>query len=241
MKNIIYIRTPKCATTSGQQELVRYAKTKGLNIMHKGTGFKNEYNITSPWLQSLKNVDIFSNTHVGKNYNLNIDHVTGTDKNIKRLKSLMEVGNDNFLISSVRDPLERLVSNYFGTPNTQWDMSEEGFNKWYLSNHDKDVTHIFKGVTKVFPDFWINNFLCNYLDTNADLVGDKYDFVIIAEEFKSSMEKISTILDFPFKESNHNKTPNKPKINISDEVRELFYNNNKEDYKLYDKCRELYL
>lgn len=235
MKNIIYIRTPKCATTSGKSELLRYAKSNKMKVLDGVLGFVgDEYH----------NWKSIHSSNVGSGYNINLDHVSGTDRNINRLKSIMNPNNDSVIVGSIRDPLDRLVSNYFGTPSNIWTKDSNGFNSWYLSNYNKEVHDIFKGH-RIFPDFWINNYLINYLGFDVNFteedVKQKYDMILFAEYFDQSMKKLSNLLDFEFKTIVKNKTKKPDSIKISDEVIELFKENNKEDYRLYEICKNLYL
>ena len=240
-KNIIYIKTPKCGSTSVQQELIRYGNHNNMKVLNNASGFKNEYKLNSGFLKRLSKTNIFSPIHNNSNYDISLSHVTGTDDNINRLMSIMSK-QSYILLSSVREPLSRLVSNYMGTPHTNWVKTEMGFSKWYLKNQHNNVGEIFKGIPQVFPDFWINDFLCNYLDVNMydDNALDKYDFITISEHYEDSMVNLSKKLGFDFKVAYHNKTNGK-KIIISDEIKSLYYKNNVNDYKLYDTCLKKYL
>ena len=88
---------------------------------------------------------------------------------------------------------------------------------------------------------WVYHFLTNYLNVTHETVGDKYDFIIDTTNYTDSVNKLSGILGVDFIVENHNKTSNKPKINVSSEVSDIFMDKNKEDYLLYNKCRKLFL
>lgn len=214
VKNIIYIKTPKCSSTSTKNSLLDFANKNNMKILNS-VGFKNEFNLNNYWIKKVTKYDIFSPIHDNQNYNISLDHVTATNANIARLLEIMS-DNDYLLISSVREPLNRLISNYLATP-INWDKSEMGFTKWYLKNKDKNVAEIFKGTEKIFPDFWINNFMCNYLsvDVNDKNCLDKYDFITITEHYSESMRLLSKKLRYDLKVTHLNKT-NKPKITVSD-------------------------
>ena len=240
-KNIIFIKTPKCASTSIKSELIRYSTYKNLKVLDYAIGFKNEFSIKNSWIDNLNAHGIYAPKHDNMNYNINVDHVTGTDENINRLKEIMDPTKDFIIISIIRDPLSRLISNYTGTPSTGWTKTSEGFNDWYLKNNDKNVMEVFKGVHKMFPDFWMNNFLSNYIGVdNPKDVKSKYDLVLIVEEFDKSLEKLSELLGFKFNESFENKGFRGTKIEPSQEVIDLFKENNNKDYELYNTCKELY-
>lgn len=251
-KNIIYIKTPKCGSTSIMNELNRYASVKKLKALSRAVGFDNPYNISSPWLTRVQSTDIFSKKYDDGGYGINTDHVTRTDKNVARLKSIMRPNREYFFLSSIRDPYERLKSNYMATENTNWDKTERGFHEWYLKNCDKTVAEIFKGQAIFFPDWWIDNFLCNYMgltEITEEALLAKYDFVTICEHMNESMENLSLLLDFNFKTRHDTKGRIKPKpspvvnslINLDKIAKDKFRERNANDYKLYELCKKLFL
>ena len=249
--NVIYIKTPKCASTSVRNELARFARTKGLSVLDHAVGFENEFGINSPWLTRVQRTNIFNKTHNGKCYDINLDHVTATDANINRLKAIMKPNRGFITISSIRDPYERLKSNYMGTKNSNWVKTEEGFSKWYLANCNKNVAEIFKGQRMIFPDWWINNFMCNYMGINEvteEAILAKYDFITISEFLEDSMIGLSNLLCFKFKTPHVNKGKVKPEppkkvgvIDINRIAKNEFIKRNARDYKLYELCKKLFL
>lgn len=265
-KNIIYIKTPKCGSTSVKHQLLDYSRKHGMKVLAGATGFKNEHNLKSPYLSNLSKNNIFAQKHNNGNYNISLSHVTATDDNISRLVNIMEK-KDYLLISSIREPLDRLISNYMGTPHTpQWDKTEMGFTKWYLNNKDKNVKQIYGNLERFFPDFWMNNFLCNYLniDINSDDPLKKYDFITITEHYSESMKNLSKLLGYDFKVEVKNETKpfniselvvdcwgrpqggigigKKFKLDdLSDEIKKMYREDNLDDYKLYDMCLNRFL
>ena len=136
----------------------------------------------------------------------------------------------------------------------------------YRPNKDKNVKQIYGNLERFFPDFWMNNFLCNYLniDINSDDPLKKYDFITITEHYSESMKNLSKLLGHDFKVEVKNETKpfniselvvdcwgrpqggigigKKFKLDdLSDEIKKMYREDNSDDYKLYDMCLNRFL
>lgn len=207
MFNIHYIKVPKTGSTSIKDALIYYCKDNKINYINK----------TPSNIQDHKD-------KIGAS----LGHLPYTPKYVSLLNNLFIEGNKTLVIGSVREPLERAISNMNYTNGGD-------FNKNYLRIKQLkswNVSH--------------DNIMSYYLgfDTlesiSKESIKEKFDFVVVLEDYENSMKQLGAILDYDFEVLKLNQRRKNDISNISDNVKSEFKKRNELDYKLYNLCKELY-
>ena len=206
--NIIYLKTPKTGSSSIRNALIQYCNKHGLTHINKTPN-----NILQ---------------HVG-GIGASLGHMPYEDKYINFIKSRMDKGNKTLLITSIREPLSRFISNF------RYTVKGHNFNNFYKN--------------KELPKSWdkmSDNLMARYFgfhkleDITEENIRNRFDHVIIAEDYDNSLTKLSEMLGYDLKSVKVNITKGKKEIKVTEETLALFKKRNELDYKLYDLCVKIY-
>lgn len=214
--NIYFVKTAKCATETIREYLIQYAKKKRLII--NDAKYENFYNKTS--------------------FNINTNHIWNNSKSRQHFNKSKSKILPTIHLTAIRQPLERLYSHYcYGHIYHRKGID---FNEWYMKVSNGEL-----------EDYWpasqwgdrTNNYISYYMDVKSvEEFEDFYDFVFVKELFNESLDQFEKVLDFEFdrlpNQLNVNKRVNR-RYEFSDEVIELFNENNKLDNEIYKRSLEL--
>ena len=209
---IIWIRTPKCATSTVAIHLENFCKWKGMRYTPS-----TEHNSMAP------------------NKYANLGHLWGGNVNWDVIHR-----EDRAVIGSIRNPLDRFISHYKHHVKLKKYISyEDDVSSFYLENyHNTHFENFFKGL---------DNYLCKYLGIGDDkgwdkqLLDDRYDLIFASEYIPQGLDKFEKFTGYTFenKDLKENVNSDKKQI-ITHEFLELFRQNNRNDYELYNYVVEKY-
>lgn len=146
-----------------------------------------------------------------------------------RWNEKFEAPNDVMKIIWVRDPVERVASQYFYLVDVlKRELDEEGKGLNLLSK-----------ILKTFPEFIRNpkvqNILSRYV--TPEILDRHFDFVGVLEHRQEDLARLARRLDWPeFEDHQHNATPNRPEP--TPEERDLIRAYNQADVRLYEQVLE---
>jgi GDPmannose 4,6-dehydratase len=206
--NIIYLKTPKTGSSSIRNALIQYCNKHGLHHINK----------------TPKNIL----KHVG-GIGASLGHMPYEDKYIDFIKSRMNKDNKTLLITSIREPLSRFLSNF------RYTYGGHNFNNFYKNKHLKKAW-----------DNMSDNLMARYFgfhkleDITEENIRNRFDHVIIAEDYDNSLAKLSEMLGYELKSMRSNVGKNHKEIKVAKTTLELFKKRNSLDYKLYELCVKIY-
>lgn len=204
---VVWIRTPKCATTTTAihlQSFCEWKKMKYLSVDEHGS-------VPPP------------------NY-MNLGHIWAGNVNWNTIKR-----TDMGSMASIRNPLDRFISHYKHHTIQEGRFGQYGddISSFYLENFSN--THFenyFRGM-----DNYIAKYLDVITKEKLDikLVKERYDFFVVAEDIDKSLMKFERLTGYTFnnKDIRENVTQNTNLI-ITDEFVKKFKENNQIDYQLYE-------
>lgn len=226
--NILYIKTPKTASELVRRYLSQYVTEANL-----------EKSLAS-------NLDFLKQDKM----EVSLEHVK-MSKNI--LKHFIEKKNqtlDTLYFTSLREPLERLVSHYYYSNLFNYKLD---FNEWYYdfckgklnySNHGWVKPENSEKIDPIYYD--LNNYMSNYIDVKKPKqLFEKYDFVFVPEKIERIFDILEVIFEYKFerylgeKKINHNLNY-KDNFKVTDEIKNLFYERNEKDLELYNIAKNKY-
>lgn len=211
---VVFIRTPKCATSTIAKHLQSFCDWKGMNYTPAG----EHGNMAPPKYFNLGHL------YAG---NVNWDIVKREQRGV---------------IGAVRDPLSRFISHYkhnvsINTFSPQ--IKEMGISKFYIENHHN--THFeneFRGM-----DNYMVKYLGVGDDTHwsSDMLKSKYDFMFVAEQIQLGLEKFQKLTGYGFQNTDmYENKSEKLRLYKTQEFIDLFKERNKQDYELYNFVLERY-
>ena len=209
--NIFFIKTAKCATETIRSYLHEYAKKNKLKV---NTGNYYSYRNNS-------------------NFNINVNHIDYSEENLNHFYNSIDKNLPTIKISAVRKPIERLYSHYcFGHPCFNKGID---FNEWYIKETKGEIKQ--KWPAARWGDK-TNNYMSDYMGIESlDNIKQQYDFIFIKEDFKNSLSKFESIIEYQFnnkdKEVNKN-SKSKKNYEFDSETIDLFNEHNQKDIELYN-------
>jgi hypothetical protein len=234
VKNIIFIKTHKCASTTLQSYLLEYAKINNLHIL---SPFRKEMNDAFYVQQPLSyRFHIFRK----KPFNININH-SPYEPYLKKIIP------NAICIASVRDPLTRAISQFYsfnhnsaGIPYKKlFDMDFNQYYRDYYNNMGLSRDSIKLGIDN-YVSKWLGFYSEDEIDREALI--NRYYFIGLKENMKKTVEILRTIIDIQYDVPGELKNTSEfyNRFQVSNEVRELFQSNNQMDYKLYRICQNIF-
>jgi hypothetical protein len=220
--NFLYIKTPKTASELIKRYLRLYGNAAELTRNSNSLGEYFEINF----------------------FEYSCEHIMMTPKVLKHFFSKNNRQLDSLILTSVRNPLDRMVSHYYFSNIYKTQMD---FNEWYLNYHHNKLPNSqfgWKPNNKLgyFEPVYHNldNYQLQYIGLmEPNNVFVLYDYVFISEKVEEQFDEFEKVVDYKFaryegeKKINHNK--NYPEeIVISEEVKNIFMERNQKDYVLYD-------
>jgi hypothetical protein len=225
---LVYIRTPKTASTTFKNILWKMAEERNLRVLYQ-------------YHQS-----IYDEGLKGKGpFDLSLHHVVFSPTNIARLRDLLPKCQ---FITSIRDPLERARSHYnhIGPSGHVNRFAEKGvpFSEWYMDHKDDEGNYAGWKDAIAFRH-WTNGQMSNF--TGFTKPGFTYEhfcsmyaFVLVSEKFELSLRVFEALLDVPLCRMEPVRVATYDKPEIPEEVRIAFRDRNDLDYLLYEYgCRRL--
>ena len=234
-KSIAFLKTHKCASTTIQNILLRYAKKHELNLV-LGTGgnyigYPNGFSIrdveNTPWYQAGVQPDIFCLHSIWSNFSA--------------IKQVM--GQDAIHFTILRDPIDTFISmwDYFRLSD-RYTKNKMSIDEFFKQNFNP------KDVRIRFNEFSIKHVLLHEfglpLDATEEMVDQKiqdidqtFDLVMIFEHFDESMVLLRNLLQWNYEDLSSlklNSVPKDKKSKISDLTRAKMRKWLEADYKLYD-------
>jgi hypothetical protein len=220
--NFLYIKTPKTASELIKRYLRLYGDAAELK----------------------RNPNTLGEFYEMDSFEYSCEHIMMSPKVLKHFFTKNNRQLDSLILTSVRDPLERMVSHYYFSNIHKTEMD---FNEWYLKYHQGTLSKMkfgWKPNNKLGHGDPVYTNLDNYQLQYMGLENSKnvfilYDYVFIAEKVEEQFDDFEKVVDYKFnrydgeKKINHNK--NYPdEIIISEEVKNIFMERNQKDYQLYD-------
>ncbi|MCF6341743.1 MAG: sulfotransferase domain-containing protein [Bacteroidales bacterium] len=146
------------------------------------------------------------------------------------LKKHIELSDDVKIITWLRNPVERIISDYFFVKNIM--------NERY--RHDPYNPHVLNRMTRSLLEFAAQEVEQNRISRFlGDARLEDFFFVGVLEYFDEDLKRLSALLNWgPYSEAKLNKTKNKPK-EIADEIVEKIKEFNRKDMDLYEKILAL--
>ena len=142
------------------------------------------------------------------------------------LKNYYKLENEIKIITWLRDPVERVISNYFYLDKILRD----------IMNRQKDVKNVLNSMERTLIEFarakGNRNRMARFLN---DMPLQSFDFVGVTEFFPEDLNYLATLLNWKsYKEFHHNVTDSKKPI-VSEEIREEIKKLNEKDIEVYNE------
>lgn len=214
LKNgIVWIRTPKCATTTLSVHFEKFCKWKKMKYTPS-----TEHNFMPP------------------TYYMNLGHLWAGSVNWDTVKR-----ESRGVMASIRNPLDRFISHY--KHNVEIDNRFKNYDtnvsSFYLENfHNTHFEPMFRGM-----DNYLCKYLGIGDDSGWDkkLFDKRYNFIFVTKYIKEGLENFEKLTEYNFEHKDFvtNTTSDTPQI-ITDEFINKFKDNNKNDYELYNYVLEKY-
>jgi len=201
---IVWIRTPKCATSTLFEHLSNYAD-----------------NFSIPYTERMSH-DVFP----PKKY-INLGHLWAGEVNWDVVRN-----EKRAVISSVRHPLDRFLSHYKHNLNLgRYNQYGNDVSSFYLENyHNTHFERYFRGMDNYLCKYLD---VGNDDGFDKDIIMARYDFITVAEYLKESLIKFENIVGYKFQNKDLILNSTEYNLIISDEFLDLFNKNNKSDLELY--------
>ena len=202
---IVWIRTPKCSTSTIRVHLQRF----------------------SNWM-NLKITDSFSHDSFPLKKFINLGHLWAEDVNWDVVK------NDNrFVMGSIRNPLDRFLSHYkHHLREGRYPQYDNDVSSFYLENyHNTHFEPYFRGMDNYLCKYLG---IGDDKSWNKDLILDRYDFFTVTEYLKESLVKFENITGYSFEDKDLVKNNTEYSLILTDEFINKFKELNKNDFDLYE-------
>ena len=216
--NIYFIKTPKCATESLKIQLQKYSETN--NLIINDNPYEKYFELDK--------------------FNINTNHLYSNEEYFNHFMNSCDKNLPVIRITSVRDPIQRLVSHYFYSNAYYWKLKMD-FNTWYRKFYNFEGPMNQVGWNSVDRGNKTNNFMSSYLGVNnIEGFEKKYDFCFVSEYFDESLRKFGKVIDYNFTLVGPANVRHKlnDKYHIDPDVRQLFREKNEIDLEIYNHCLE---
>lgn len=202
---IVWIRTPKCATTTIAEHLEGFCEWKNMKYISQ-----YEHNAIPP-----------------QKY-INLGHLWAGDVNWDVL-----ISDDRGIMGSIRNPLSRFLSHYKHLlKDGRYGDYGSDVSSFYLNNYDKEhLEDSFRGLDNYMCKYLK---VGDDLAWDSSLVKSRYDFFTVTEFMDSSLNKFEKLTGYTFPNKTLIKNKSESNLIITNEFLELFKSRNKNDYELYD-------
>lgn len=176
---------------------------------------------------------------INEKFNVSAGHIPYQKKYLDVLNKYVDKEYNIFWLTTLREPLQRAISQYYSAYYIHYKIP---FNLFY-----KREGHKSKARSNNIVNDPLNNSMSWYAgfdkidDINEKSIKERFDFIIISEQYKKSLNILSKMLDYNFKEYTLNITKRDGDKNVTDDVLRKFKENNKLDYKLYNFAKKIYL
>lgn len=232
-RNIIFIKTHKCASTTIQNSLVAYTRSYGGKILSPHRLGRNDATYAE---QPLKFKIL---TALKAPFNLNMNHSPYEPY-------LHKLIPDAFCITSVREPLKRAVSHYYSFLHSSAPLPhhtfEMDFNEYYPSgfgNGELSVDRVKLGM---------DNYMSKWLgyrsedEISEEALRERFHFIGLGEDMAKTNAIISKLLgtETNAPPARRNVVTAYTKFEVSDQVKNQFIKRNAMDYKLYTICKKIF-
>ena len=202
---IIWIRTPKCATTTMAVHLRNFCDWNSMKYTPSTI-----HNIEPPKNQ------------------INLGHLRVSDVNWDIIRS-----ENRGVMGSIRDPLDRFLSHYKHNRREGWySQYENNISSFYLENYDN--TH-FEDTFRGMDNYLCKYLGVGDDDTwDESLLKERYDYFTVSEDLPKSLIKFEKLTGYTFENKSliHNSIDSE--LIQTDEFIKTFKNRNKNDYELYN-------
>jgi len=248
--NIVYTKIPKTASTYYCRLIEEnYSKENGLKIYIPGSeGWRDPKVPIFPNISNGED-DRYKNV-IGK-YNISARHLSQHKPFFDKIMD----GPIKY-VTTLRNPLNRMLShyycNYIGT-RSRYGNEERDFNRWYSENYEKLNPKDYNQMNTMLP-LGFDNLMSYMLDyqnedeLTVESVKNKLDLILLTEKTEDSKKLLSKFLGIkditqgPYqnKRERKNPNPNYKNFKIDNSVLDLFMDNNKMDYKLYEISLDIF-
>lgn len=202
---IVWVRTPKCATTTLAIQFEKFCKYSNIK-----TTLEGEHNIMAPVKY------------------MNLGHLYSGDINWDVVKS-----QDRLVIGSVRHPLKRFLSHYkHHLREGRYKQYGEDVSSFYLENYDN--TH-FESFIRTMDNYLTKYLgVGDDTKWDGNLVLEKYDFFTLTENIQETYKKFKKISGYTIEDVDLKENSTKYNLKITDKFLKLFESRNISDYELFD-------
>ena len=202
---IVWVRTPKCATSTIAVHLQNFGEWKDINSTQS-----NDHGSMAP-----------------KNW-INLGHLWSGDVNWDIVKQ-----ESRGVVGSIRNPLDRFLSHYkHHLRDNRHQTHGNDVSLYYLNNHHiEHLESVFRGMDNYLckylgvgdDDKW-----------DSELLKSRYDFFTVSEQLEKSLKKFEKLTGYTFENKSLTENKTETTLIQTDEFIELFKERNKNDYELYD-------
>ena len=238
--SLVFIKIHKCSSTSVRELLENdYAEKNKLKIVKKNNGkrkffFRKKNKKNHEWIVNNPPYELFTR-HESYDRELFQDFMS----------------NPIQYITFLREPLNRAFSTYHSNdvpPNSSI-FKNISFEEWYMKNRSlinkKPSLNNDKSVW-VLSSNWMS-YMCGFdslVEITEESIKNRFNFIGTTENFNESIDKLGVRLNHTFDTDKMNKkvrkNNNKPKLKLDNSFINIFKEDNKLDYKLYNLVQKIY-
>lgn len=208
---VVWIRTPKCGTTTIAEHLEKFCNWKGMK-------YTSEY----------------EHSNVAPINYFNLGHLWAGDVNWEVIKI-----EQRGVMASIRNPLDRFLSHYkHHLMEGRYLQYGNDVSSFYLENYDKEnFESSFRGLDNYLCKYLS---VGDDIKWDSSLLKKRYDYFTVSEHLQQSLNKFEKLTGYsvPNKELVKNKT--EYKLVLNDNFLKLFNDRNKNDFELYNYVLENY-
>lgn len=208
---VVWIRTPKCATSTIAKHLENFCNWKGMKYTpHDLHGDMAPTNF------------------------INLGHLYSGDVNWQ-----VTLQENRGVMGSIRNPLDRFISHYKHRVKLGMLSNIKNISSQYINHFDSmHFESYFRGVDNYLCKYlgvgddngW-----------SKELLDERYDFFFVSEYLHQSLEKFEKLTGYTFENKGDKvNVSDNFGINLTDDFLETFKENNKNDYELYNYIIEKY-
>lgn len=238
--SLVFIKIHKCSSTSVRELLENdYAKKNKLKVVEKSNGkrkffFRKKNKKNHEWIVNNPPYGLFARHE-------------SYDREL-----FQEFMSDPIqYITFLREPLNRAFSTYYSgdTPPNPKIFKKHTFVDWYIKNRElinKPPSPNNDKSVWVLSSNWMS-YMCGFdslEEITEESVKNRFSFIGTTENFNESIDKLGDILNHTFDTDKLNKkvrkNNNKPKLKLDEDFINIFKEDNKLDYKLYNLVQKIY-
>ena len=202
---IVWVRTPKCATSTMAVHLQNFCEHK-----------------------KIKFTDSTEHGSMAPNKYVNLGHLWEGMVNWN-----VAFREKRLVMGSIRNPLDRFLSHYkHHLRDGRYPDYGNNVSKFYLENHhNSHLESEFRGMDNYLCKYLG---VGNDKSWNKDLVSDRYDFFTVTEYLKESLIKLENVTGYSFEDKDLVKNNTEYNLILTDEFISKFKELNKNDFELYE-------